>query len=391
MRVLFITHSYPREPGDAAGSFLLHLAVALRGEGVDVRVVAPSGDLLPSGAELPPVDVFDGIRVDRFRYAPRRYENLAYTGEMAQSVQRSWSAKLALVGFLGSEFTSATRVRREFEPDLIHAHWWFPGGLVGASAAALAGIPLVTTMHGTDVRLARAKTFARPLFRHVLGQSKAVTTVSSWLAREVTAMLPSVAPVVAPMPVSVDLFAPGTSRASDRILFVGRLNAQKGIDRLLDAMARMRHRVTLDVVGDGPDRADLRQRAAALGIADRIVWHGAVPQPAVAAFYRNATALVVPSIGEGLGLVAVEAQLSETPVVAFASGGVVDIIADQETGILVPPNDVGALADAMDRLVGDTTLQRAMGKAGRMTALAAFDPNSVARRYAGIYRGALAP
>jgi 2-deoxystreptamine N-acetyl-D-glucosaminyltransferase/2-deoxystreptamine glucosyltransferase len=218
-----------------------------------------------------------------------------------------------------------------------------------------------------------------------------VTTVSSWLAAEVTAMLPSVAPMVAPMPVSVDLFSPGTDRASHRLLFVGRLNRQKGVDRLLEAISLMQQRVTLDIVGDGPDLGVLRERAAALGIDERVVWHGAVPQPAVPAFYRSATALVVPSIGEGLGLVAVEAQLSETPVVAFASGGVVDAITDQETGILVPPNDVAALARALDAIVGDAARQRSIGKAGRVTALAAFHPSAVARRYAGIYRGVLAP
>ncbi|MBK6305541.1 MAG: glycosyltransferase [Gemmatimonadetes bacterium] len=202
LRVLFLTHSYPRVPGDAAGSFLLHLATALRGEGVEVRVIAPAGEGLPAH------DTFDGIRVDRFHYAPRRYENLAYTGEMAQEVQRSWRAKVALVGFLGAQFGVATRVRREFSPQLVHAHWWFPGGLVGTWVAGLGRLPLVTTMHGTDVRLARAKSFARPLFRRVMHQSRAVTTVSRWLAAEVHDMVPDVTPLVAPMPVSTALFAP---------------------------------------------------------------------------------------------------------------------------------------------------------------------------------------
>ena len=125
MRALFLTHSFPREPGDAAGSFVLKLAVALRDQGIDVHVVAPSGDHLPS------TDTFDGIPVERFRYAPRKYEKLAYTGNMHTQVRDSWGARLALLGFLGSEFGSAVRARRIFEPDVVHAHWWFPGGLVG--------------------------------------------------------------------------------------------------------------------------------------------------------------------------------------------------------------------------------------------------------------------
>src|SRR3970040_1336425 len=109
MRVLFLTHSYPRTPGDAPGAFLLHLARALKDQDVEVPVVAPSGDDLPSD------EVLEGVPVHRFRYAPRRYQRLAYTGQMAEEVNRSLSAKIALVGFLGSGFARGARVRREME------------------------------------------------------------------------------------------------------------------------------------------------------------------------------------------------------------------------------------------------------------------------------------
>jgi glycosyltransferase involved in cell wall biosynthesis len=380
MRALFLTHSFPRQPGDAAGSFVLKLAVALRDHGVDVHVVAPSGDHLPAS------DRFDGIPVERFRYAPRRYEKLAYAGNMHTQVRDSWGAKLALLGFLGSEFGSAVRARRNFEPDIVHAHWWFPGGLVGTWLSGLSGVPLVTTLHGTDVRLARGTAMARPLFRHVLQQSSAVTTVSRWLARETETMVSGVTATVAPMPVATDLFSPGGQRDTDRLLFVGRLTAQKGIGPLLDAIARMTRRVSLDVVGDGALGPELAERARALGIADRIQWLGHLPQPGLVELYRRATALVVPSTDEGLGLVAVEAQLCETPVVGFESGGLTDTVHHERTGILVPPGNVDALAAALDGLLDRPDRGSDLGRAGRMVALAGFAPESAARRYAGIYR-----
>lgn len=391
LRVLFLTHSYPRVSGDAAGSFLLHLANALRHERVDVRVVAPGG-VTPAGAALPTTETLDGVQVHRFHYAPRRLENLAYTGEMAQEVHRSWGAKLALIGFLGAGFAAATRVRREFAPHLVHAHWWFPGGLVGSWAASLGRIPLVTTLHGTDVRLARATSFARPLFRRVMHRSTATTAVSNWLAAEVREMAPGVAPLVAPMPVATTIFHPNRARerATDRLLFVGRLNAQKGVALLLDAVARMRHRLSLDIVGDGPDEARLRAQAQDLGIADRVSWHGAQPQPALPAFYQRASTVVVPSLGEGLGLVAVEAQLCEAPVVAFESGGITDAVVQGETGLLAPPGDVDALAAAVDRLWDDPELRLGLGRAGRVAALGDFSPESTARRYATVYRSLVA-
>lgn len=380
MRALFLTHSFPREPGDAAGSFVLQLAVALRDHGVDVHVVAPSGDHLPA------TDRFDGIPVERFRYAPRRYEKLAYAGNMHTQVRDSWGAKLALLGFLGSEFGSAVRARRAFEPDVVHAHWWFPGGLVGTWLSGLSGVPLVTTLHGTDVRLARGTAMARPLFRHVLQQSAAVTTVSRWLARETENLVSGVRATVAPMPVATDLFSPGGVRDDNRLLFVGRLTAQKGIEALIEALARMRHTPTLDVVGDGPLGAQLTARAAQLGLGARVQWLGQLPQPKLVDLYRRAAALVVPSTDEGLGLVAVEAQLCETPVVGFESGGLTDTVQHDRTGLLVPPGDVGALAAALDGLLDRPDRGAELGRAGRMVALAGFAPESAARRYAGIYR-----
>jgi glycosyltransferase involved in cell wall biosynthesis len=298
------------------------------------------------------------------------------------------TAKFALLGFLGSGFASGARLRREFEPALVHAHWWFPGGLVGGWVSGLGGIPLVTTMHGTDVRLAMGNGLARSLMRRVIANSSAITTVSSWLAGQVKTMAPESDPIVSPMPVATHLFSPGDTRHERRLLFVGRLNAQKGVGLLLDALAAMKQSASLDVIGDGTDRGALVAQAERLGLGSRVHWHGALPQPRLLEFYRKATAVVVPSREEGFGLVAVEAQLCETPVVAFASGGLADTLEDGVTGYLVPLGDAVALAMALDQMIGSEA-RHAIGKAGRQSALARFAPESVARRYRKLYDAAL--
>lgn len=385
MKVLFLTHSFPRHSGDAAGSFLLRLASALGQEGIETTVVAPSAP------DLAGREALDGITVDRFHYAPRRFETLAYTGTMSEQVKASWGAKVTMLGFLGAEFRASVHARRSFQPDVVHAHWWFPNGLVGTWLSRMANKPLVTTLHGTDVRLARAVAFARPGFRHVMQHSAAVTAVSRWLAAEAQEIVSAPAPVVAPMPVAAELFTPGGSREHKRLLFVGKLNEQKGVEVLLHALSRIPDRhVGLDIVGDGMDRQKLQDLARALDLSDRVTWHGVVPQHALAEYYRRATALVVPSVGEGLGLVAVEAQLCETPVVAFESGGLPDIVQHDRTGILVPEVDAGALAAALVSLLERDDRGAALGAAGRLHALATFAPESVARRYADIYRAAIA-
>ena len=381
MNVLFLTHSFPRDDGDAAGSFILRLARALVSEGVTVRVVAPGATGLTAHARL------GGVQVDRFRYAPRRFETLAYGGNMAEQVRDTWSAKFTLVGFLGAEFQAGVHARREFQPLLVHAHWWFPNGLAATWVARMAGIPLVTTLHGTDVRMARAISVSRPAFRHVLRHSAAVTAVSRWLAHETQSIVSTRPPLVAPMPVATELFAPTpTVVRRRRLLFVGRLMPQKGVEPLIEAVSRLPPDVGLDVVGDGPDRPALEARARALGLGTRVTFHGAVKQFALPPFYQRAMALVVPAADEGLGLVAVEAQLCETPVIAFDSGGLPDVVQHDRTGILVKERTAHALAAAVHGILGREDLGAALGVAGRIHALATFAPESVARRYADIYR-----
>jgi glycosyltransferase involved in cell wall biosynthesis len=262
--------------------------------------------------------------------------------------------------------------------------------VVGTWISGLAHIPLVTTLHGTDVRLARKVGVARPLFGHVLKHSAAVTTVSSWLKDETEILVPGAHPTVAPMPVATNLFGPGSSRDGQRLLFVGRLVDQKGTEHLLQALALMKTpAASLDIVGDGPNREALKALAQQLGVASRIRWHGQVSQSELAPFYQRAAAVVIPSIDEGLGLVAVEALLCETPVVAFDSGGLRDVIQHEKTGLLVKPGDNAALAMALDDLLARDGRGSQLGRAGRLYALSAFAPESAARRYAGIYRQVL--
>lgn len=295
-----------------------------------------------------------------------------------------------MAGFLAVEFAHALAARRRFDWELVHAHWWFPAGLVGTWLKRWTGAPLVTTLHGSDLRLAQQVPFAARLFRRVAARSDAVTTVSRWLADGVVAIAPDARPVVAPMPVVADLFAPGPTRERDRLLFVGKLNEQKGFPALLAALARMRARPTVDVVvGVGNTPADGVPAAAAAGVADRIRWHPLLEQAELARLYREATALVMPAVGEGLGLVAIESSLSGMPVIACDSGGLSDIVMHERSGVLVPPGDVGALAAALDRLCAMPDRGAEWGRAGRAHALATFSPDATARRYADLYRAAL--
>jgi glycosyltransferase involved in cell wall biosynthesis len=386
MKVLFLAHSYPRTAEDPVGSFVLRLAVALKAHGIEVRVLAPSA------AGLAHAEDFEGIPVERYRYAPSGQETLAYSGTMRDQVRRSWFSRLWLLSLIAAQLRQALRLRRRFRADLVHAHWWFPGGLVGTWLRRRWGVPLVITMHGSDVRLASGSRVAGRLFRHVLARCDVVTTVSTWLADQTRQVAPATQPIVAPMPIKPDLFHPGGARASNTLLFVGKLNVQKGIELLFRALARMRTRPlpTVEVVvgvGSAPDEvADL---ARELGVAAQLRWLPLLPQAELAQHYRSCTALVMPAVEEGLGLVAAEALLCEAPVVAFASGGLTDLIVHEQTGVLVAPGDVDALARALDALLARPDRGAALGVAGRQAMLERFSADAVAARYVSLYRDAV--
>jgi glycosyltransferase involved in cell wall biosynthesis len=377
MRVLFLAHNFPRYSGDPVGSFILRLAVSLKTHGIDVHVVAPAAK------NAPQEEVIEGITVSRYHYAPRRLETLAYTGTMGTQVRRFWGARLAMLGLVISGYRAAMRVAARTKIDVVHAHWWFPGGLVARAIRARKGIPYVVTMHGSDIRLGGTAPGGAALFKAVAAQASAMTTVSTWLAAQARELDPATAPVVAPMPVAPDLFHPGDGRVADRLLFIGKLTPQKGLEYLLRALPRMKSRPTVDVVGAGRvDDAHLRDLAAQLGVADRVTWHPLLTQAELAVLYRTAAIHVIPAIEEGLGLTAVEALLSETPVVAFDSGGIPDIVVDGQTGLLVPPGDTVGLAVAVDRLLADSEYRLRLGREGRRFALTHFGPDAVARQYA---------
>jgi glycosyltransferase involved in cell wall biosynthesis len=191
------------------------------------------------------------------------------------------------------------------------------------------------------------------------------------------------------MPVATELFSPDENARRDGVLFVGRLNAQKGLDQLIRALAGMKNAATLDVVGDGPARESLGALASELGVAERIRWHGQVKQGDLPKFYQRARVLAVPSLDEGLGLVAVEAALCETPVVGFRSGGTPDVVRNGSTGILVDPNDVPALSRALDDVLESEARATSLGQSGRLYALANFAPESAAQKYLSIYQQAI--
>ena len=181
-------------------------------------------------------------------------------------------------------------------------------------------------------------------------------------------------------------FAGGTPR----LLCVGRLIPIKGHLVLLRAFAAARRELPeleLEIAGRGPLEPALKALARELGVTDAVRFLGHV-SPIQAAIERAAV-VVVPSMGEGFGMVALEAMERARPVIAASIGGLGELVQDGETGLLVPPGEAEPLSDAIVRLAGDLQLARAMGEAGRRRALTRFLQRFCTERTELLYEGAL--
>ena len=310
MKVLVLTTSYPRFEGDSVVNFLGEAVARLRERGLSVDVVSPM--------DFP-------------------HYGIAYgAGIMGNLRRQPWRA--ALVPAFLARFRRAA-ARQAGDADLIHAHW-LPSGLV----AATLGRPFVVQLWGTDVELAKRM---RPLARAVLRRARLVICPSNALAeeaRELGASEVRVIPSGVEIPTSV-----GEAAEPPEVLFAGRLSNEKGILELVEAANGMK----LVVAGDGP----LRPRVpGALGF---------VPHGELGPLYERAAVVACPSHREGFGVVCAEAMAYGRPVVAGAVGGLLDLVVDGETGLLVPPRDVAALRSALERLLGDRELRERLGAAAR--------------------------
>jgi glycosyltransferase involved in cell wall biosynthesis len=175
---------------------------------------------------------------------------------------------------------------------------------------------------------------------------------------------------------------------------VGRLVERKGVHVLLDALARLPAvpRVRLEVVGEGSERPALESQAAALGLSDRVKFHGFVSDAELASHLEAADCLVLPAVTdakgdvEGLGVVLLEAMSFGRPVIASAAGGIVDVVRSGETGLLVPPGDVAALASAIARFAADPGEVERMGAEARQDVRARFSWDTIVDSLVALYR-----
>ena len=298
---------------------------------------------------------------------------------------------------------------------LAHSHTWY-ANLAGHVGGLLHGIPHVVTTHSLEPQ--------RPWKAEQLGGgyalsswaekvsiegAAAVIAVSEGMRADVLSNYPAVDPAkvhvvyngidaeqYSPDPATDVLERYGVDTSKPSVVFVGRITRQKGVPVLLRAAAHLDPEVQLVLCAGAPDTPELGAEVAGLVEELRktragVIWlSGMLSKREVIQLLSHSTLFACPSVYEPLGIVNLEAMACGTAVVASKVGGIPEVVADGETGLLVPPDDPDALAESINALTRDRDRAKAMGTAGRERAQSQFDWGKIAQQTAELYRSVVA-
>jgi len=349
MKVLFISNLYPSSVEPARGTFN-QARLDYWHRRFDVKIIAPiswffiKGKFTPA-KPVPAYEKIDGLDVyhPRAFYLPKVFRNLnPYL--FAQSIR-----------------PLVKRIKQEFNFDQIHADWLYPDACAAAKIARELDVPLTVSVAGSDANVYLQYRIRRRQILAMLDQAATVVVRSDAL-RQVL-IQHGVAPAKAVLiynGVDCDRYRPMPKAAARQqlqlnfdgplLVYVGRLSPEKGVSDLLQAFARVPapagQPVRLLIVGDGFLRADLQSEAAALGIADRVIWAGSKPPQEIPTYLCASDLLCLASHREGVPNVVLEANACGIPVVATKVGGVPEVLTEQ-TAVLAPPQNPVGLAQAI--------------------------------------------
>lgn len=355
MRILTLNYEHP-PLGGGGGRLSAKVAAGLVRRGHAVRIVTGGMPHLPEEA------VEDGVEVRRLR-SGRRREDTCSVPEMGAWVARAIPAAIAET--------------RRWRPDVIHTHFAVPTGAVAWAVRKATGVPYVLTAHLGDVpggvpeQTGNLFRWVKPLTDPIWRDAAATTAVSSFvagLARKAYGISPEVILNGITLPAPREILPAGIPR----LLFVGRMSVQKDPVTAIRALSLLKDRPwSCVMIGEGPLMSSVREEISRSGLEGKIELRGWVSSEGVASAMREAEILLIPSLSEGLPMVAVEALAHGVAIAGSRIGGLADVLEEGVTGAAFDlPSGPRGLASALDALLSDpqrlTDLRRGCLERARM-------------------------
>ena len=287
--------------------------------------------------------------------------------------------------------------------DLLHVHYAIPHSisaiLARESIKSHRRLPVITTLHGTDITLVGADRSYLPITRYALEQSDGVTAISNYL-KEATIehfqfdrirVIPNfVCPTDYKPKIDCDLREMLSPDGAPVLVHVSNFRPVKRPVDCVEILARVlkQTKARLVMVGDGSERTNCLHRARCLGISDNCIFVG--KQARIVDYLCASDVLLLPSEQESFGLAALEAMACEVPVIASRVGGLPEVVDDGETGFLSSVGDVDKMAEDVVKLLNDAEFRRAMAKAARKSAISRYSTDLVIPQYIEFYQKILA-
>lgn len=377
LHVLTLTPFYPTVQDDASGCFVYEPLLWLNKLGIENTVLA--------------VQPFYRGRFDS--------SSVRVPAQWVRYIALPSGFGLPTAGaFVFSHIVGRLRELHRKRPiDVIHAHGPLPCGHAAMLLSRELGIPFVVSVHGLDaystVQVSgHAGKWCRRISQHIYMESRRVICISECVREKVLEGTGrNCRSSVVYNGVDPELFQPGTSASSERmvILSVGNLIPVKGHELLIRSVASLAPEfpaLTLQIIGNGPERQRLERLSQELGCSDRVHFLGRKSRSDTAAAMQQCTLFALPSRYEGLGCVYLEAMAAERPVVGCRGQGIAEIVQQGSNGFLVGPDNEKELALVLSMLLRDDQRRRNLGRAARETILDGFTLAHQAERLARIYR-----
>jgi glycogen synthase len=397
MKILMVSWEYPPVVIGGLGRHVHHLSTALAAAGHDVVVLSRQPTGTDPGTHPSSDEVSEGVRVIAAAQDPHEFtfskDMMAWTLAMGHAMIRA-GLSLKMSG-------QRHRSERPWRPDVVHAHDW----LVAHPAIALAqfyDVPIVSTIHATEAG------------RHsgwVSGAiSRQVHAVEAWLARDSDSLITCSASMRDEI---TELFGPGLAETTvirngidaarwqfaarrprtgpAELLYVGRLEYEKGVHDLIAALPRIRRThpgTTLTIAGEGTQQDWLVEQARKHKVLKATRFVGHLHHDELLAALHRADAAVLPSLYEPFGLAALEAAAAGAPLVTSNIGGLGEAVINGQTGVSFPPSDVAALASAVRTVLDDQAAAQRRAHAARQRLTSDFDWQTVANETAQVYLAA---
>jgi len=374
MHILILNSEFP-PVGGGAGTASAQIARSLLGAGHRVTVMTTCF------ADLPDMEQRDGYQIIRLP-ARRRHLHRSSVSEQLHFMLVASLRGLPLV--------------RRLKPDGVLAFFGAPSGAAAWFWSFFMKLPYIVSLRGGDVPGFRPYDFARehallkPLLRRVWRRAIAVVANSRGLRQLGADFEPRVSIEVIPNGVDSAAFAVKERQwQPPRLLFIGRIVYQKGLDSLFDALSQLTAlEWQLRLVGDGPQLPRLRSLARQYAIDDRVHFLGWQDRTQLPALLAESNLFVYPSRHEGMPNAVLEAMASGLPVIATAIAGNEELVQDGRTGLLVPPDDVSALAAALADLLPDAARREGMGAAARRLVSEDYSWQNTADAYVDLFERA---